>query len=196
MGLNLEAYFSCNQYVSFRQQSGDALELTIENGHRLINDSNHLLRYVMIAPEMKNAKEVIAMFKEKGIRVSVGHTVMSASDFKKFHQDSGFDSMTHWGNNMGRFHQRDVGVIGVGLLDPHLKLELITDFVHLSKEMIEIALKMKTIQHCILVSDSVFLSGLQPKTYNYNENHILTITPERIIRDINGDIQEIGRAHV
>jgi N-acetylglucosamine-6-phosphate deacetylase len=189
LGLNLEAYFSCNQYVSFRQQYGDALELTLENGQRLIKESNQMLRYVMIAPELDHAKEVIAMFKEKGIRVSVGHTVMSASDFMKFHQDFGFDSMTHWGNNMGRFHQRDVGVIGVGLLDPHLKLELITDFVHLSKEMIEIALKMKTIQNCIFVSDSVFLSGLQPQTYTCNKDHTLTITLDRIIRDMNGDIQ-------
>jgi N-acetylglucosamine-6-phosphate deacetylase len=189
LGLNLEAYFSCDQYLSYRRQYGESGKLNIENMKRLICDSNQTLRYVMIAPELNHAQEVIRMLKEQGVLVSAGHTTMSAHDFNEFQQKAGYDSLTHWGNNMGKFHQRDVGVMGVGLLNPQLKLELITDFVHLSKEMIEIALKLKTIHDCILVSDSVFLSGLEPQVYRFNDNHSLTITQNRVIIDNEGNIQ-------
>lgn len=189
LGCNLEAYFSCDQYKSYRNPYGLARELSLENVRRLLNDSNQTLRYVMIAPELPHAQSVIRFLKEQGVRVAIGHTTMSAQDFIAFQNTVQADSLTHWGNNMGKFHQRDVGVIGAGLLDDRLQAELITDFVHLSKEMVEVALRIKSIQRCILISDSVFLSGLPSQSVHFDENHSLTITSDHKILDQDGNIQ-------
>ena len=190
MGLNLEAYFSCEKYQTFRNFVGQPMQLSVATVDELMTQSNHLLKYVMIAPELKHAKEAILRFKEYGVSVAVGHTTMSADQFKKFQQDTPFDALTHTGNNMGSFHQRDVGVLGAGLLHDTLMAEVITDMVHLSPDMIEIILKLKTPDRCLLISDSVFLSGLPPQTYNINQGkNNLHVGDDLIIRDFNGDIQ-------
>ncbi len=190
LGLNLEAYFSCEKYQTFRNFIGQPMPLSVATVDDLMTQSNNLLKYVMIAPELEHAKEAIQRFKEYGVCVSVGHTTMSADEFKTFQQDTPFDALTHTGNNMGSFHQRDVGVLGAGLLDNRLMAEIITDMVHLSKDMIAIILKLKTPDRCVLISDSVFLSGLPPQTYEITKGkNNLYVGDDFIIRDFNDDIQ-------
>ncbi len=188
LGLTLEGRFSTEAYTFFVDPSKKIRELSVEYLKELNAACGNKLRYVMIAPELPQAKDSIHYLRANGIKVSVGHTLMSAEDFKNFNKQGVIDALTHTGNNMGQMHQRNVGVMGVGLLDPDIYAEIITDFIHVSKEMLEIILKVKSYKKSILVSDSIYLSGLKPGKYSFKGSG-MTITDDYKVMDSQGWIQ-------
>jgi N-acetylglucosamine-6-phosphate deacetylase len=188
LGLTLEGRFSIECYPFFREQFKEVKELSVDYLKELNEACGNKLRYVMIAPELPEAKKVMHYLKTNGIKVSVGHTLMSAEDFKDFNQENLVDALTHTSNNMGQMHQRNVGVMGVGLLDPNIYAEIITDFIHVSKEMLSIILKVKGYEKTILVSDSIYLGGSKPGKY-YFQDLEMTVTEDHKIMDLQGSIQ-------
>ncbi len=188
LGLSIEGTFATAEYSFFKEQFGQVPSLTNELFADLIEKSNHQLKYVMIAPELPNAQNVMRYLKSQGIKVSAGHTLMSATDFKMFNQEKLVDALTHTGNNMGQMHQRDVKVMGVGLLDPDIYCEIITDFIHLSAEMIAIIIKVSGINRTIMVSDSIVFGGCKPGVY-YIKDMPMTVTEDFRVLDKDGWIQ-------
>ena len=188
LGLTLEGRFSTEYYTFFREQFKKIKDLSVDYLKELNEACGNKLRYVMIAPELPQAKETMKYLRDNGIKVSAGHTLMSAEDFKVFNQESLIDALTHTGNNMGQMHQRNVGVMGVGLLDSNVYAEIITDFIHVSKEMLSIILKVKGYKKTILVSDSIYLGGLKPGKHTIKGLE-MTITEDFKIMDPQGWIQ-------
>ncbi len=188
LGLNLEAYFSNLQYAGYRQPNKQLNLPSIEHLEELIQRSGNRLKYVMVAPELEGAMEGMEYLHKQGIKVSAGHTLMTSKEFKKFTEMHLVDALTHTGNNMGVMHQRNVGVMGVGLLDPNIVCELITDFIHVSEEMVRLILKVKEHQQIILVSDSVSLAG-QPSGEYSLKGHRRTVGEDCRILDEHGGIQ-------
>ena len=187
LGINLEAYFACKEYGGFRGERGIFPMPSIEVAKQLLETSEGLLKYVMVAPELPNAKEMMQYLHDHGVKVSAGHTLMKKDAFLEFTQAGLIDGLTHTANNMGFMHQRDVGVMGIGLLDPNITCELIADFLHVSQEMVEIILRVKEHDKIILVSDSTFLSGKQPGEYPVGDK-VLIITDKYQIIDKAGNI--------
>jgi len=188
LGLTLEGRFSTESYTFFREQFKNVKDLSVDYLKELNEACGNKLRYVMIAPELPEAQEAMRYLRTNGIKVSAGHTLMPAEDFKVFNQEGLIDALTHTGNNMGQMHQRNVGVMGVGLLDPNVYAEIITDFIHVSKEMLSIILKVKGYKKTILVSDSIYLGGLKPGKY-YIQGLEMTITEDHKVIDPQGWIQ-------
>ncbi|KAF0223634.1 MAG: N-acetylglucosamine-6-phosphate [Erysipelotrichaceae bacterium] len=187
LGIYLEAYFTTKEYSGFRGERGIFPLPTVEYAKELLETSDNLLKYVMIAPELPHAAETMRFLKERGVKIAAGHTLMKRDEFLKFTQEGLIDSLCHTANNMGQMHQRDVGVMGVGLLDPNITCELICDFLHVSQEMIEIILRIKEHDKIVLISDSTFLSGKQPGEYPF-EDKVLIVTEEYQIVDKAGNI--------
>jgi len=188
LGLNLEAYFSNLQYAGYRQPDGRLNLPSIDHLEELIQRCGNQLKYVMIAPELDGAMEAMEYLHNQGIKVSAGHTLMKAEEFKRFTGKHLVDALTHTGNNMGVMHQRDVGVMGVGLLDPDIVCELITDFIHVSEEMVRLILRVKEHEKIILVSDSVSLAGQPAGEYSL-KGHRRTVSDDCKILDEHGGIQ-------
>ncbi len=188
LGLNLEAYFSNLQYAGYRQPNKQLNLPSIEHLEELIRRSGNRLSYVMVAPELDGAMEGMEYLHKQGIKVSAGHTLMTANEFRKFTEKHLVDALTHTGNNMGVMHQRDVGVMGVGLLDPDIVCELITDFIHVSEEMVRLILRVKEHDKIILVSDSVSLAGQPAGEYSL-KGHRRTVGEDCRILDEHGGIQ-------
>jgi N-acetylglucosamine-6-phosphate deacetylase len=188
LGLTLEGRFSTEYYTFFREQFKKIKDLSVDYLKELNEACGNKLRYVMIAPELPQAKESMKYLRSQGVKVSAGHTLMTAEDFKVFNQEGLIDALTHTGNNMGQMHQRNVGVMGVGLLDPNVYAEIITDFIHVSYEMLAIILKVKGYKKTILVSDSVYLGGLKPGKHLIKGLE-MTITEEFKVLDPQGWIQ-------
>ena len=182
LGINLEAYFTIEEYSGFRGERGIFPVPSVELAKQLLESSEGLLKYVMVAPELPKAKEMIQYFHEHGVKISAGHTLMKKDAFLEFTKAGLIDGLTHTANNMGFMHQRDVGVMGVGLLDPNITCELIADFLHVSQEMIEIILRVKEHDKIVLISDSTFLSGKQPGEYLVDDK-VLIITEKYQIID-------------
>ncbi len=187
VGINLEAYFSCPTYSGFYGARGIFPQPSVAELSQLIQRSEGLLKYVMIAPELEGALEGMRYLKDRGIKVSAGHTIMKAKDFKPFLESGLIDAFTHTSNNMGQIHQRDVGVTGLALLDPQTYCEVITDFLHVEDDMLRLIVKVKPHDKIVLVSDSTYLSGQPVGDYPVPGN-VLTVTPNHQIIDREGNI--------
>ncbi len=118
------------------------------------------LLILSLAPEMPGALNLIREASAMGITPSAAHTkadyatVMAASGY-------GLKHLTHFGNAMTGLHHREIGVVGAGLLEDCLRLELIADGIHLAPEMLELIFARVLRENIMLITDSVS-SSWQP----------------------------------
>lgn len=127
------------------------------------------VRIVSLAPEMPGALDLIRSATGLGIVCSAAHTSAKAADIAKA-KEAGLTHLTHFGNAMTGLHHREIGVVGTGLVDDSLMLELICDGIHLSPDMLKLVFKLVSIDRLMLITDSmaaswmgdgeVFLGGL------------------------------------
>ncbi len=114
---------------------------------------------VSLAPEMPGALELIQAATAMGIAASAAHTSATAAEIAAA-RSAGLTHLTHFGNAMTALHHRAIGVVGAGLLDDFLKLELICDGVHLCPEMLKLVFKLVPIERLMLISDSMAASWI------------------------------------
>ena len=155
---------------------------TLENiyGEENLKES---IRVLTLAPELPGALNHISrLTKQYGVRVSMGH---SAADYQqgKDGLKAGANLITHTFNAMNPLHHREPGLPGMthdssqpfgtiinivnsGLLsDPSPPyFSLIADAIHLHPRVVGIAYRSSP-SHCILITDSIELSGLPDGIY-------------------------------
>lgn len=127
------------------------------------------VKIVSLAPEMPGALDLIRSAAGQGILCSAAHTSAKAADIAKA-KEAGLTHLTHFGNATTGLHHREIGVVGTGLVDDALMLELICDGIHLSPDMLKLVFKLVPIDRLMLITDSmaaswmgdgeVFLGGL------------------------------------
>lgn len=117
------------------------------------------VRVVSLAPEMDGADELIRKAVGIGIIASAAHTSATAARIFEA-KSAGLTHLTHFGNAMTPLHHREIGVIGAGLLDDSLMLELIGDGVHLCPDMLKLLFKLVPIGRLMLITDSTAASWL------------------------------------
>lgn len=114
---------------------------------------------VSLAPEVPGALDLIRAATALGITSSAAHTSASAAQLAAA-RDAGLTHLTHFGNAMSPLHHREIGAVGMGLLDDALKLELICDTVHLCPDMLRLVFKLVPIGRLMLVTDSMAASWI------------------------------------
>jgi N-acetylglucosamine-6-phosphate deacetylase len=107
-----------------------------------------------IAPDMDGACECISEAKAAGISSSAAHTSSTSAQVMAAKQ-AGLTHLTHFGNAMTGLHHREIGVVGTGLLDPDLKIELICDTIHLCPDFLKLVFTVKPIDQLIMITDSM-----------------------------------------
>lgn len=113
-----------------------------------------MVKIITIAPELAHGPELITRCAEAGIIVTMGHTDATFHEAEAgFHH--GAKGITHFMNAVRPFHQREPGIIGFGLLNPHIFVELIADPFHLHPRSIEIVFRLKDVSKIMIVSDTV-----------------------------------------
>ncbi len=117
------------------------------------------IRLISLAPELPGALEFIARATEMGITTSAAHSSASYREIAAA-QAVGLTQLTHFGNAMSPLHHREIGMIGAGLLDDSLKLELIADGVHLCPDMLRLVFKLVPIHRLMLITDSMAASWI------------------------------------
>jgi N-acetylglucosamine-6-phosphate deacetylase len=114
---------------------------------------------VSLAPDMEGANEVIRKAAEIGITSSAAHTSSTAAQIFEA-KASGLKHLTHFCNAMTPLHHREIGVVGAGLLDDFLKIELICDTIHLCPDMLKLVFKLVPIERLIMITDSMAASWI------------------------------------
>lgn len=109
---------------------------------------------VSLAPCQPNVCDVISKAKAIGITSSAAHTEATYAQVMAA-KEAGLAHLTHFGNAMTGLHHREIGMVGSGLLDPELKVELICDGIHLAPDFLKLVFKLKPIEQIIMITDSM-----------------------------------------
>lgn len=112
-----------------------------------------------LAPEMEGAFRLIDVVRERGVVVSLGHSLSDYETAIRAFQ-AGAGLVTHLFNAMGPFHHRRPGLVGAALDDARVRVSLIADGVHLHPALFSILAKCKGRERLVLVSDSISAAGV------------------------------------
>ncbi|MFU8892494.1 MAG: N-acetylglucosamine-6-phosphate deacetylase [Luteolibacter sp.] len=112
-----------------------------------------------IAPDMDGADLVIERATALGITCSAAHTSATAAQIFDA-KTAGLRHLTHFCNAMTPLHHREIGVVGAGLLDNELMIEVIGDTIHLSPDMLKLIFKLVPIERLMLITDSTAASWI------------------------------------
>lgn len=130
----------------------------LEEIEELFRKGQGILRIIDIAPETGDFAEIVRIASRYGIRISAGHSnatyKQSADAF-----ESGASIVTHFYNAMSNLTHSDSGMVGAGLLNTTVPLELIADFHHVPPESIRIIDRMRGMSRIVLISDSLPIGG-------------------------------------
>lgn len=117
------------------------------------------VKVITMAPEIEGALDFIAKANALGIRCSAGHSAAKYSEFK-LAKAAGLAHLTHYCNQMSPLHHREIGLVGAGMLDSTIKVEIICDKVHLCPDMLAVAFKVVGPERLMMITDSLACSGL------------------------------------
>lgn len=112
---------------------------------------------VSLALEVDGALEMIGALNKMGIIPSAAHSDATHEQFKAA-KAAGLRHLTHFCNQMSPLHHREIGLVGSGLMDDDVLLELICDKIHLCPAMMQLIFKIKQAEKLALVTDSVLAS--------------------------------------
>ena len=125
---------------------------------------NAQVRLITLAPELPEAEEYFTLAEELGIVLSVGHSAATYEQMQSA-MNRGVSYLTHAFNAMPGIHHRNPGLLTAALLDSRLTIELIADGVHIHPAVLELALRLKSPDNVVLVSDGTRAVGLPDGDY-------------------------------
>lgn len=117
------------------------------------------VKLISLAPEMPGADDFIQKASAEGMTCSAGHSAATHADFTKA-KAAGLKHLTHFCNQMSPLHHREIGLVGSGLLDNDIKIEIICDTIHLCPDMLETVFTMKPAEQMLMITDSLSCSWM------------------------------------
>ncbi|WP_163652322.1 N-acetylglucosamine-6-phosphate deacetylase [Listeria sp. PSOL-1] len=118
--------------------------------------SGGLIKVVTYAPEHETSPAFEDLCYELGVVPSVGHS----NDTREHLKTSKATHATHLYNACHRMTHREPGVPGHVLLEDGIQAELICDGIHVNRDMVKLAYKMKGAHGISLITDSMRAKGM------------------------------------
>ena len=170
VGLHLEGPFLCKakkgaQNEAFLHDPDPAML------HRLQQAAQGMVKLVTLAAEQPGALEFIRSAQEDGITVSLGHTTADY-DTACAAYETGARQATHLFNAMPPFTHRAPGVVGAAFDHPQVKVELISDGVHIHPSVVRAVFQLFGAGRVILISDSLRATGMPDGRYPFGGQEI------------------------
>ncbi len=131
-----------------------------------IRDLNEIspVSVITYAIELPGALEFTEDILKMGIIPSCGHTNATRKQFDAG-RIRGLRRLTHFCNQMTKLHHREIGMVGTGLRQPEVYIEMICDKIHLCPDMIDLTFHTKNLDHILLITDAMEASHLQDGKY-------------------------------
>ena len=153
LGVHLEGPF-LNPHKCGALNAAIFIEPTEHHLEELLDGLEDVVKIITIAPELEGATRLIKKISDRGILASMGHSDATYSE-----AETGFNAgargITHIFNAMRGLHHREPGIVGFGLLNQDIFIEVIADPFHLNPKTLELIFRVKNRDRIILVSDSV-----------------------------------------
>ncbi len=117
-----------------------------------------------IAPELPLALEAIKLMRSYGVIPRLGHTEATCAQANEA-VELGATIAIHTYNAMSPLAHREPGMVGCVLTNDKIYAEIISDFIHVSKEAIEVVLRCKADDKVVLITDCMAATGLGDGVY-------------------------------
>jgi N-acetylglucosamine-6-phosphate deacetylase len=139
---------------------------SIELFDRMMEWARGRVAILTVAPEVPGALELIRHVSSLGVVAAVGHH-NADGDTLQAALDAGARLATHVGNGISAQIDRHNNPIWWQLACDDLFCSFITDGHHLPGPFIKTALRAKTPERAIIISDAVMLAGCPPGVYDF-----------------------------
>jgi N-acetylglucosamine-6-phosphate deacetylase len=138
------------------------------------------VRIVTLAPEWPGAPGIIEQMVNAGTVVSIGHTQASAAQIADA-VSAGATLSTHLGNGAHATMRRHPNYIWDQLAEDRLMADFIVDGIHLDAAFLKVALRAKTVDRSVLVTDAAPPAGAAPGRYRIGEVEIELLPEGRVV---------------
>jgi N-acetylglucosamine-6-phosphate deacetylase len=140
---------------------------------------------VTLAPELRQAVDVIEYLVANGVAVCAGHTAANPGEIDAAIA-AGLSGVTHLFNAMGPINARVPGPAGATLASWELIAGLIVDGLHVDPVLVRLAWKALGPDRIVLVTDAIAALGLPQGEYSVGETHVIVDdrgarTPEGVL---------------
>lgn len=127
---------------------------------------------VSLSVEMEGGLELIKELKKLNIVPSCAHSGATFAEFMTA-KECGLKHLTHFCNQMSPLHHRELGLVGAGLFDEKIIVEIICDYIHLSANMLKLIFKNKPLDRIVLITDSMSATSLKDGNYKLGEFDVI-----------------------
>ncbi|HOO56735.1 MAG TPA: N-acetylglucosamine-6-phosphate deacetylase [bacterium] len=131
----------------------------------MLEHANGTIKMMTFAPEIENGMELIDWLTAAGIVPVIGHTDATVEQTNAA-IDRGASHFTHLFNACRGFHQREPGCSFAALNNPKITVELIFDTKHVHPDAARIAIKTKSVEGIMLITDAISAAGLPDGEYS------------------------------
>jgi N-acetylglucosamine-6-phosphate deacetylase len=138
------------------------------------------VKLVTLSPEWPEAPSYIEALVDDGVVVSVGHTGATAAQISDAVR-AGATLSTHLGNGAHATLPRHPNYIWEQLAQDRLSASFIVDGLHLPESFLRVALRAKTLERSILVTDAVAPAMCAPGEYMLGEVEVELKDDQRVV---------------
>ena len=126
------------------------------------------IRLVTLSPEWPGSLPYIEDLRGQGVVTAIGHTRATSAQIADAVR-AGATLSTHLGNGTHATLPKTANYIWDQLAEPHLAASLIVDGHHLPQPFLQVALRAKGTDRCVLVTDAVAPAMCPPGEYMLGE---------------------------
>jgi N-acetylglucosamine-6-phosphate deacetylase len=148
---------------------------------RLAAAADGLVKIVCVAPELEGAIDFIQK-ASRVCNVSVAHTAATYEQAKAGF-DAGARHVTHLFNAMPPLGHRDPGVVGAAAENAAVRVELISDGVHIHPSVVRMVFTLFGADRVILISDAVAACGMPDGRYTLGGLNIIVSGQKATLED-------------
>lgn len=134
--------------------------------------ANGKIKIITLAAGQPGADLLTAAAKKMGIAVFLGHQKCETEDLKTL-AALGASALTHLGNAIPHEMSKHKNPLWSAFVTDELTATIIPDGHHLSRELLEVILRVKGPQRIAVISDAAPFAGLPPGRYSTLSNEIL-----------------------
>ena len=133
----------------------------------LVDELNAIcpVKKVSFSPELPGGEAFTRALAERGIMPSGGHTAADYACYSRC-RELGMKHLTHFCNVMTPLHHLRFGMVGGGLMDDDVYVEMICDGVHLCDQMIRMIARMKGPGKMMLITDAMRACAMPDGDYS------------------------------
>ncbi len=137
------------------------------------------IRIVTLAPEWPEAVAYIERITRDGVVAAIGHTQATAAQLADA-VSAGATLSTHLGNGAHGMMRRHPNYIWDQLAEDRLMADFIVDGIHLDAAFLKVALRAKTLDRAVLVTDAAPPAAAAPGRYYIGEQAVDLSEDQRV----------------